>query len=134
MLILIHNPIDESLGIAADSMSLVLFSETSIRIYFNLSDGSTMNDYTFAVTDTAGQLVDYKINAESNYLEIPNIGATKLDELYTITAEKDGTQALSIRYGAFSYIYNKLSSSNENLVNVVKALYAYNKAAEEYAN
>ena len=145
-----HN---ENAGISSLGMSLVLFSETSMRAYFTLEEGYSMDDFTFEVTnqsastDITGSCIFGK-NASGSYLEITGIGATNLDSTYVIVVkDKEGASVLQIEYSAFAYINNKLAyvDSNmatatdeenvelTNLKNVITAMYRYNKAAEAYA-
>ena len=66
------------------------------------------------------------------YIEIPDISAKDLDEKFTVTT--DGT---TIKASALTYAYNTLITYSEkaeqtDLCNVVKALYKYSEAANEY--
>jgi len=41
---------------------------------------------------------------------------------------------ITLDYNAFSYGYLAMQGDNAELQNVIKALYAYNQAADEYLN
>ena len=60
-----------------------------------------------------------------------NIAAQNLDAVNTVSVG-----GLTIRYSGLSYAYMVLKNpqASETLVNTVKALYFYNRSAEEYFN
>ena len=60
-------------------------------------------------------------------VRIDGIAAHNLDNEYVVTVD-----GLRVKYNAFSYGYFALNGTNENLKDVIKALYAYNQAAESY--
>lgn len=120
-------------GIKLDSASLLLGSETSIRCYLSLDESKNIDDFRFTVD---GKTVIPKLKDGRYYIEVPNISATDLDNMYTIQVKTSSDESvLTLNYGAFSYVSSVLSSSsNDNLKNVVKALYVYNQEAEVYFN
>lgn len=118
-------------------VSLLLKSETELRIYFTPESGKTIDDYivTLSGTDKASQTGTVE---GKSFISIPGIQATELGDVYTITiTERDGGAVFaSATCGAFSYAKKVLedpSQSNE-LQNLMKALYLYHRAALEYAN
>jgi hypothetical protein len=116
-------------GIALASASLMLETETSIRIYFKLTGSKTIADYTFYVD---GQEVAPIQKGSEYYVEIANIAAQDLDAMHTVTVG-----GLTVRYGGLSYVNTVLNNqaiAGEALVNTAKALFAYNKLAESYFN
>ena len=118
-------------------VSLLLKSETELRIYFIPENGKTIDDYivTLSGTDKASQTGTVEGKC---YISIPGIQATELGDVYTITiTQKDGGAVFaSATCGAFSYAKKVLedSSQSNELQNLMKALYLYHKAALAYAN
>lgn len=109
------------------SSQLVLKSETTMKVYFELAktEGLTI------LVD--GEAAETEINGKTCTVIINNIAAHDLDAILTITIS-DGTNTLTVQNSAMTYVYNVLqySGSSDELKNVVKALYLYNLAANEY--
>ena len=116
-------------GIRVDNATLILETETTARIYFKLTGSKTIDQYTFMVD---GKVVQAKPNGALYYVEIPNIAAQHLDEMHTVTVG-----GLTIRYGGLSYVNQVIKNpqyATEEMTNTAKALFAYNKMAENYFN
>lgn len=111
-------------GVTLTGATLMLTSKTSLRIYIE-----TKNiDSVTAVFD--GNTLNAVNKADTNYYyyQISEISAQDLDTEYTV---KIGD--CEIKLSALTYAYSALKNSkNEKLVKTVKALYAYNLAANEY--
>ena len=123
---------DESKVIAGSS--LVLESETSLRIYFE--KGTDVSDFYMRTSDNK-TFNDYTIKEKDgyNYLEIANIPANKLNTVYTLFL---GSSKRYVKISPLSYchtVLNKYDSTgtNTDLCNVVKALYQYEEAARAFA-
>ncbi len=126
------------------SMSLVLDSETAIRIFLAHEDGSKLNaenvtisvmpDNEDVVWDAETQLVKTQ-KGNRVMVEIKGIKAAWLAETFTITAtEGDNTQTINV--SALSYVGRLLASEayadNAAAQNAVCALYYYAMAAKAY--
>lgn len=108
-------------GVTVNEISLIIESETSIRLYVTLPDGVTVQ-----VNDKEAQI---KTDGNKRYIEIANIAAKDLDNVYEITFD-DG---YTIKCSALTYVYEVLShESDDSLKTVAKALYSYNQAANAY--
>lgn len=109
--------------------SLVLESETTLRIYFNIIDGSI--DASKLTTDK-GTVV--KKTDTLYYVEITNIQAGKLGAEQNVTVSYDGTVQFNLKESAFSYAQKMASegSVSDTLKNLLKALYQYGTEAEIY--
>ena len=106
-------------------MTLILETETTLRLYFK---SDNIENYTFKLDGT-----DVTLNtiAEEGlyYVEISNISAKDLDTKHTLEINSECT----LTFNALSYAYAVLkNSTDDNLCNVVKALYRYNEAANAY--
>lgn len=104
-------------GIEITQTSLVLESETTIKIYLTS---------TVALNVTGCKVVDLGNNRYC--IRIENISAKDLDKAFTIVI--NGTY--TITYSAFSYAYSAYGIESLALTNVMEAMYAYNQAANEY--
>jgi hypothetical protein len=113
-------------GIVLDSAVLLLNSETSLRIYFTLAEGKTIDEFTFLVD---GVEVDPIQKNNRYYLEVSNIAAHRLDEFHQFSFG-----GLTVKYSVLSYVNTMLNvSTDEEAINMAKALYAYSQAVEAYA-
>ncbi len=110
-------------GVTFLGATLILETTTALRIYFSSDNVPVCYVDGKEVRATA----DEKI-AGQYYLEIKNISAKDLDETHVF-----GIGGFTVRCSAFSYVYAVLAGNyDENLQNVVKALYLYNAAANGY--
>ena len=111
-------------GIKLQSATLLLESNTTLRVYYVLTGDKTIDEYTFYVD---GQKVQPIQKGDRYYVEIRNIYIKNLEQMHTFTVG-----GLSLKYGVLSYVNSMNKSSDEASANVAKALYAYWKAAEGY--
>ncbi|MDD3340377.1 MAG: hypothetical protein PHS82_16175 [Lachnospiraceae bacterium] len=109
--------------------SLVLESETTLRIYFNIIDGSI--DASKLTTDN-GRIV--KKTDTLYYVEITNIQAGKLGTEQNVAVSYDGAVQFNLKESAFSYAQKMASkdSTSDTLKNLLKALYQYGTEADIY--
>ena len=107
-------------GITYYGSSLLLESNTTMRHYFKVAEGTYVSALSFS-----GSKGNYY------YIDIPNISAEKLGTIQNVTIGN-----CTISYSPMSYAYAVLSSKNtsESLKNLVKSLYLYEQAAEAYKN
>ena len=107
-------------GITYYGSSLLLESNTTMRHYFKVTEGTDVSALSFS-----GSKGNYY------YIDIPNISAEKLGTIQNVTIGN-----CTISYSPMSYAYAVLSSKNtsESLKNLVKSLYLYEQAAEVYKN
>ena len=115
--------------IRLEDISLLLKSETTLRLYFTYAEGVAKEDLKVnseTCTPVLGQDKD-----GNYYIAVENIAADKLGDMHTITIrnEKTGTEE-NCTVGALTYGYYALKgSSKESLHSLVRALYLYNQAA-----
>ena len=113
-------------GIKAVGASLELASENAIRVYFKLTGDKTIEEYTFTVD---GEIAVPVIIDGKYCIEIRGIDAKGLDEMHTVAVG-----GLSVEYCGLSYANQvlKSSSSAQEKIDLVTALYLYNQAANEF--
>lgn len=135
--------ISNSAGLDLEGTTLVLESETELRMYFTLDSGKDLNDYTFQIAQTGKILTTgYSDEKKQYYVSIPNIKATELQKMYDVTIKTTSdTEVAKVRYGALSYVKQILDGAADSSLletkkvqckNLVKALYLYNQAALTY--
>ena len=115
-------------GIKNTAATMLLDSETVIRIYYVLTGDKTIEDYTFRI-DGVEVEPQYQESRDRYYVELPNIGAHELDEMHVFTVGDE-----IFHYGPMSYVYDVLTYDPEGstIYNMALALYAYSVAAENY--
>ena len=105
--------------------SLLLKGETSLRFFFEVAEGAE-----FTAT-CGGKALDADIRGGLHYVTVENISAKDLDKMITVVA--NGSEVTA---SALTYAYNVLSAAegtySGDLITLVKALYAYNQAANAY--
>ena len=103
-------------------VSLLLESKTSLRLYYEgeIGDVTAVNEQYNSVPVVSG------VNNGKKYIEIQNIAAPELGDVYTITLGDHGTIKVSAL--SFAEAVLRTYSSNENktdLCEMVKSLYVY---------
>ena len=114
----------ESANVSDITASLVMGSETSIKVYFKYTGEGA------PVCKVAGEEVTAVYDEEKGmyYIAKRNINAANLDITYTF--EIDG---FIFTYSAYVYFKDVIeTSADTELVNLVKAAYLYSLAAETY--
>lgn len=116
-------------GLAFDNMSLLLKDETTIRLYFT---SENIDNYSFEAEGYTGNPLVKAIG--KNYVEISNIPAKDLDKVFNVKIKEKNTAAddeCVISVSALSYAFASVTKNTASS-SVVKALYLYNKAADNY--
>ena len=112
-------------GITYYAPTLVLKSETSIRHYFVVEDGYSIDSFTFTCE---GKTLTPVKSGKYYYVEIPNIASGNLDKQYTVSVG-----GFSVTYSALSYVYSQLNKNTDpELMDLCRAIYLYNQAANMY--
>lgn len=117
--------------------SLVLDSTTAIRVYFLLNgDNNVMVGMKKASDAEWRKFGDYGTKENLRYVEIANIPAAELDDTFSVRFADQTNQCVTeLNYSGLSYAYAALSQSEDpNLKQLVKAMYLYNRAADDYFN
>jgi hypothetical protein len=119
-------------GITPNTIYLTLESETTINLGFKLEEGHNISEYTFML---GTQKLTPVYKGGEYVVKIENIAANDLDTKYSVKIGK-GEDAMTVTCSALSYAYSVLTNLPENtdLCNLVKAMYLYNDAANEYFN
>ena len=116
-------------GIPFYGSSLTVETNTIMRHYFKLNSGS-VNDYVFLLD---GEEVTPRQNGEYLDIALSGIAAAQLDTSHTIRILDGDREIFHTDYCALSYCWDTLNyTSDEDLLNLVKAIYLYNQAANVY--
>ena len=114
-----------------DGATLSLKSQTSLSLYFTDTD-----ELTFTCVDEKSvvRTVETVRNGSTQIARIRNIAASELQNNFTVTVTKGETVLGTITYSPMNYAYKVLNGGTDNnsLKNVIKALYLYSQAANEY--
>ena len=116
--------------IALKSLSLILDSNTAMRLYFTCSDDISGHSAKVKIGDSDVNLTIFAAKtAGKYYVEIDNIGANNLKKDYSIVFDNSFTATVS----TMTYVYNSLKNgtATEDLNNVLKALCAYSDAVDD---
>ena len=113
-----------------------------LRVNFNLLDGHSKDEYTFVVTRVNSKGVEYTEPVEPKhksdtrcYIDILDIAAAKLDHMYTITiTHKETGEVYVVKDGVCIWIQTALTMATGDELNLAKAMYYYNQAANVYFN
>ena len=127
----IVKPSETAAGVASVSCSLVLNSETAIRLYIKMAEGEEISSRSIKVNGVA----QTPVNTEKGWMvEIPNISAKDLDKLYEMKIADGEGATYTVKFSALSYAYGVLTTEGQSAeqVALVKGLYLYNQAANEY--
>ena len=128
-------------GVNYVGSSLVMRTETTIKHYFTLPAGKTLDGYTFLLGEGAAAVeLTPQISGNYDCVEIPDIGSGNLGTAYTVTVlDADGNTVNTWSYSAMSYVFKALTKYEANdpsisdaLANVTKALTLYYQAADVY--
>ena len=121
-------------GIESVRYELFLTSETSMRIYYNFSGESNIENYVFTVD---GEEVPVVASGTGNeyFVEISDIPAAYLDRKYSIMAYNNAdATSVTVETSAVCYASDVVNNpeSDELKVKAMKALYLYNLAAKKF--
>ena len=120
-----ESAIDLPDGVIFEGATLSLRSETTLSLYFTSSV-----DLSFSCK---GRTVEESVSGSYQIARIRDIPAKQLLNSFTLQISA-GEASGSVTYSPMNYCYNALDggTDNENLINVVKALYLYAQTANAY--
>ena len=122
---------DVGTGVKFAGASLILESETTIRLYFKITG---TGNFTATVDGEDGKALTRYGTTNYWYIDIQNIAAKELCKAHTVTVT-DGTNSAGIsNFSAYSYVNKVLGNDkdSEYLKTLVKALKYYGDLAVKY--
>ena len=126
-------------GLTFKSMQLYLETTPTMRFYFTLDDGSSIENYSFKlITDNAYNLIpDYDETAEKYYVDVADIPAKYIGTRFTVEVKnKIDNSVYTIESSVYCYINIALDNPNTTTAkaDMLKALYVYGNCANAFAN
>ncbi|MBR5565557.1 MAG: right-handed parallel beta-helix repeat-containing protein [Roseburia sp.] len=129
---------EEMLAVTSDTLKdyQATLPENKDSIYYGssllLKSNTVLRHYFTEEVEIEGYEVVQKGNLY--YIETEGIPAHELGEYITTTVETTGGNNMTITYSPLSYAYIALSRDgvSENLTTLMRAMYLYHQAAEEY--
>lgn len=118
-------------GIAAKTATLLIENKISIRIYFQLTAGESIKNFTFTYGD---KVLEPVASGSRYYVEVDEINPQMYKENVVITVAKGGQSGLTVTYSAMAYIQRTYHNANtaDKLKNLVMAMNGYHEAAVAY--
>ena len=114
-------------GMSKMSASLILGTETSIKIYFTYT--GDIGQLSFSCDNGKTPTAPVAESGENRYsVKVAGIRSFELYKDYTVTITA-GTETVSVTYSAYAYAASYWNSSDAKLSRLVKALVAYGEAA-----
>ena len=121
-------------GIAYYGVNVAVDSATAITHYFTV-DGNA-DDYVFTLTSpVSDDIVLVPFDADGKIaVVVTNIPAAYLDVPYTVTvcAKSGEGEQISVTYSVRSYMAHNLRSTVSGLPDLIRAMYLYSVAADNY--
>lgn len=121
-------------GIKVKGARLIADSLTTIKVKYQVTEGS-IDDFTFTCDGT--ELTPVK-QGDFYYVYIRDISPNNIDKMYNIVVTDKNGNSRTLVYSALTYAKSIIEDTTgkypESLVNMMKALYYYNKAADAYSN
>ena len=119
-------------GFKGAAISVLFESDNTLRIYFYFDGSKAPEDYQYKIDEFDENIVKKVTDNGTFYiLEVKNIAAPELDEEHSFSIS-DGTDTYTVHASALSYAKTSIAKGTEARQNLGKALYLYNKAANEY--
>ena len=117
------------LGISGKQLSLILNETASITA-----------DIAYKLSRLMNTSVEMWLNLQTKYdaycIEIKNIRAQDIDEMFTVTVIDENGNSGTVTYGALTYVRNIInvgtSKYSQELIDTVRSLYLYNQATQSY--
>ncbi|MCI7805032.1 MAG: hypothetical protein MR503_08165 [Oscillospiraceae bacterium] len=121
-------------GIKVKGASLIAGSLTTIRVKYEVTEGS-IDDFTF--TCDGAELTPVK-EGDFYYIYIRDISPDQIDKMYSIAVTDKNSNSRTLKYSGLTYaksiIEDTTGKYESTLIDMMKALYYYNKAANAYTN
>ena len=116
-------------GFRGASVSVMFEADNSLRLYLQFNAGAEPGRYSYTV-DGRSAAVQRK-NDGTVFLSVENIAADALDTAHSFTIS-DGTDSYTVSVSVLGYAKTAIERGGEAMANLGRALYLYNRAAENY--
>jgi len=125
---------ENSSAVTIKSAYLSVDTLSNLNIKFALAEGANVNDYKFTVN---GIEVTPKKTESTYTISMKGISPENLDKMYLFKAESksDASDYVSVEYSCLTYAKKIIeTSSDENTVNAMKAMYIFNQEIKKYVS
>lgn len=123
---------DDAEGLTFNAFSFMFREESALRFKFKLSDGYSIDEYSFTVN---GKTVEPYFNGSQYVIEVGGIVAKELGTEYVVEVTGPGKSSQTLSYSGISYARALIQSgSSEAARNAARAMYLYYEAAAAYFN
>ena len=123
-----------SIGFEYKQQSVVLDSKVSLRLYCKFATGRNLNsEYTRSLNSIYNSLGASMVGSRVLF-EITDIAASDWDKDFEITLTERATyNTYTVKSSVLAWVNESIqTSSNSNVLNLAKAMYLYNQAANAY--
>ncbi len=118
-------------GITFTAATVFFDSVNALMFKFTAADLSDVT-FTVKVNDGTESEISYVDNGDGTYtIATDGILAQQFDDIYTVTAYRNGEKAATLTYSVKSYVYAK-QTDDGHMAALAKALYNYGIAAKAY--
>ena len=119
-------------GFSLRAVSFLALDASSVRVYYRLDEGCSIEDYTVSVSDGFSVRLGEKTDAP--YIEVYGISSVQLGEAFTLTVAKNGEAGgVAFTYSATDFAKQVISKNADPAkTEMFKALYLYYQAATTY--
>lgn len=104
-------------------------ADNSLRVYLYFENGSSAADYRYEIDGRPASAV--RKSDGSCCLAVDSIAANDLDVPHRFTVS-DGTDSFTVTASVLSYAKTAIERGDRDLANLGRALYLFNRAAEQY--
>lgn len=116
-------------GFASASVSVMFEADNSLRLYLQFDRGADPLNYSCTID---GQRAAMKQKSDGTvYLSVENIAADALDTAHSFSVT-DGTNRYTVTVSVLGYAKAAIERGSAAMANLGRALYLYNRAAENY--
>ena len=116
-------------GFQNASVSVMFEADNSLRLYLQFTADADLSRCSFEIDGKSAAL--RRKSDGSSYLTVENIGANALDAAHSFTIS-DGTAAYTFTVSVLGYAKTAIERGTTAMANLARALYLYNRAAENY--
>ena len=116
-------------GFRGTAISAVFEADNSLRVYCYFENGVNPEAYRYEIDGHPAAIV--RKADGSCYLCVDNIAVNELDSAHRFTIS-DGADSFSVTASVLSYAKTAIERGDADMANLGKALYLYNRAAENY--
>lgn len=121
-------------GLEYVGTSVVYLTETTLRHYYRIVDGSKFTDAVKSGITFDGETVTYGTRGDMIYFDKKDIAASQLDTEYVLNINGHDYHYSALDYSALSYSLDDKPYSESITKQLAASIYRYNQAADAFFN